>query len=186
MEATPFVASEAVAGLSWLELAQLFALLAAGLFFLIKLLQGWFIVNLSLDLQLERCSGGERGPDLVAVNVKATKGPIGSLRLGEASVRATWLDQSTAPQSLFDGSRLQLLVGGRSALSVPWVADYSRGRYRLPPGESTTWGAVLEVPSGQPVLVEVVVTGRQARWRRLPQWRAKAASLPARGNQPTI
>ena len=54
----------------------------------------------------------------------------------------------------------------------------NRGPYRLPPGESSTWSCLVEVPTGESCLIEVVVVGLQWPNGSAGQWRCSLVSLP--------
>lgn len=102
----------ALADLSVLEIAQLIALLAAGLYFGIKAFQGRFVINLSLELEVSKCavlptSSNPTPDDLVAVIAKVIKGPTGSVTMHGATVKARWGPGKieTKTQRLCDGCR---------------------------------------------------------------------------------
>lgn len=160
--------------LNW---AQFVALLAAAAYFLIKIAQGWFVVNLTLSGALDRRARGDQLDDL-AVAVTLTKGSTGSLRVRNTAVRVVWEGGQTETR-LVGGERLAVREDGTSL--VPGWRPQQEGSsrdYRLPPGEGTTWSCRAVVPAGRPCRVEVVVLGRQWPSRFPAQWTLSLVSLP--------
>ena len=163
--------------LAW---AQFTALLAAALFFVVKLLQGWFMVNVSLSGKTERRIR-EDGYDDLFVTVTVTKGPTGSVRIHDTGVRVICDDGSKIgapkPEELKGAGRLMTtktrvrtspdkdwfrrtaarLAPPQHRLDESW--SIAKDLYRLPPGESTMWSCHLRVPTGQTCTVEVAVVG---------------------------
>lgn len=142
-----------------------------------EVLQGWLMVNVSLDGSTDRRSRGDGKYDL-AVYVKISKGGNGSVRIHDSPVRATWEGGKTETAHLSGPHRLARTPTPPFTVLEPWRSDPRLGAYRLPPGEGTTWSCLLKVPDGQPCIVEVVVLGRQWPNRRLGQWTFTSASLP--------
>jgi hypothetical protein len=167
------------AGMTPLAWSQLIALALAALYFAFKVLQGWLVVNVSLSGSVRRAKSSRNTGDLLGVEITVTKGPIGSVIVEQARVRASW-DGGAQSIQLFDGHRLATTrdATGRSMLKEPWQVDAAGGRYRLPPGESAVWSCLLAVPAGVPVVVEAVVLGRQPPSRGAAQWRCSFVSLP--------
>jgi hypothetical protein len=95
---------------SLLEWAQLAALLLAGLYFIVKLAQGWLMVNLSLSVESERCGRRDGETDDLAISVHLTKGGNGSVRIYDALLAGLWSCR------LLDGVQQTPSVGGRLAL----------------------------------------------------------------------
>jgi len=96
----------------FLYLAQLIALVAAAIFFAIKLAQGWLIVNLSLDAAVQRTTVSPT-EDALAVRITVTKGAIGSLRVKEALVRVpASLDEQIKP---LVGAQVSTLISTETA-----------------------------------------------------------------------
>jgi hypothetical protein len=161
----------ALTALHW---AQFAALIAAALFFLFKLAQGWFTVNLSLSGSLDRRAIG--GQDDLAVAVTLTKGAWGSVRVHETAVRVSWEDGECTTRLL--GDRRLLIADRGKSIAPGWQPLHGRGSaYRLPPGEGTTWSCHLLVPTDRTCLIEVVVLGIQWPSMHPAQWRLSLVSL---------
>ena len=69
------------------NLIEIIALFAAGSYFIYKLIDGWGLVNLSLELDANRQTGDET--DLVAIVLKLNKGDRGSLELHTVELRCS-------------------------------------------------------------------------------------------------
>lgn len=165
--------------LSWM---QMVALALAGLFFLVKLAQGWLMVNLTLAPTLERRRSAHHPEfDDLAVTVTLTKGGNGSVRIQDTAVRVMSGDSIVAEGELAGTSRLEIRSDGSYRLRKPWtpLLRERRNMYRLPPGEGTVWSASLTgAPAGSVCVVEIVVLGRQWPTPAPAQWRCSAVSLP--------
>jgi hypothetical protein len=163
--------------LNW---AQFVALVLAGLFFVVKLAQGWLMVNLTLTPETERRVRHDGEHDDLAVSVILSKGGNGSVRIQETSVRVTAEDTVVAEAKLAGTSRLATSPKPPHRVTRPWKpAESESGRlYRLPPGEGTTWSAHLTVPTESAYTVEVVILGRQWPTPFPAQWRCSVVSLP--------
>lgn len=161
----------------YLDLAQLVALIAAALYFLVKLAQGWLIVNVSLEGDIERrqVSAIE---DALAVMVTVTKGSIGSLRIQEALVRVPAALDPDSVKPLPGARRLVLDPERKHAVDASWAQE-GEGSYRLPPGESTIWSVDFRVPRAAVCSVDVVITGVQWPGSFPAQWRCSLVSLPS-------
>jgi hypothetical protein len=172
-----------------LEWTQLFALLLAGTFFLVKLGQGWLMVNLSLSGNAKRTPKGD-GFDALAVTVTLTKGSIGSVKIHDTDVLVRWSDGSKR-ESLKGTSRIATSPSHSSIVRLPWQSSppyhivrpwmppAKRPLYRLPPGESTAWSCVLSVPTEAICVIEAIVIGTQWPNWYPGQWHCSLISLPA-------
>jgi hypothetical protein len=149
-------------GLNLLEWAQVFALVFAGLFFMVKLAQGWLMVNMSLSATTERYRGEDVDHDDLALSVTLTKGDNGSVFIMDTSVRVstpeeegkvslaggsllqtpcceltTPKEQEAKPQklSLAGGHRLQTHSEPTTHIATPWKSSEKRQLCWLPPGK---------------------------------------------------
>lgn len=165
--------------LNW---AQFVALVLAGLFFIVKLAQGWLMVNLILSPETERRVGHDGEHDVLAVSVTLAKGGNGSVRIHETSVRVTSGDEVVGEAELLGPFRLATSRKPPYRVTRPWkpLESESGRRYRLPPGEGTTWSAHLTtVPTDSVCVVEVVILGGRQWPTPFPaQWRCSVVSLP--------
>jgi len=168
--------------MSLLDWVQLLALLAAGVYFTVRVLQGWLIVNVSLSIATERI-GLRVGKDGLAIAVTITKGSVGSVRIEDTLVRVVSPNGFVGREPL-TGTR-RVIIDPVSYQIDPDFQERSKNvLYRFPPGESTVWSCWLEVPSEEVCTVEVVVIGHQRPSRFPAQWRASSVSLP--NKQPPI
>lgn len=158
-----------------LQVAQFVALVGAGLFFLIKLGQGWFMVNMSLSGSTDR-RVGEDGTDDLAVSLTVTKGNYGSAQIHDTVVRVEW-DGGSSFAELIGTERLSVSQRRPYKVNRSFQQSQIRHYYRLPPGEATTWSCRVQVPTGQTCIVEAVVIGRQWPNRRSAQWRCSLVSM---------
>jgi hypothetical protein len=157
---------------------EVLALLAAAAFFLFKMVDGWGLVNLSIELAAQRDSGIKG--DWVAVNLKLTKGDQGSLELHTVELRCLPTG-ATAGESV----RIPLIYPlkrkpeddlNMNDTRIEWdKVDDSRPRLHLPPGESTQYSHVFNVPVGVPCQIEAIVIGKRPISNRYGQWRASIA-----------
>ena len=164
--------------LNWV---QLVALAMAGLFFLVKVAQGWLMVNLSLSATTERRGvANDLEHDDLALAVTLTKGGNGSVRIQDTAVRVTSGNDVVAEAKLVGTSRLEVSSDPPYRVLTPWkpVESESQGLYRLPPGEGTVWSAHLTVPSRSVCVVQVAILGRQWPTPFPAQWRCSVVSLP--------
>jgi hypothetical protein len=159
--------------LNWV---QLLALIAAALYFGLKVLQGWLIVNVSLSVTTERAAL-EPHRDGLAVAVTITKGPIGSVRIDDTLVRVAHTGAAPTTERLVGTRRVSLDLK-QFRIDSDLSELTKNAIYRLPPGESTTWSCWMPVPSGEVCTIEVVVIGHQRPGRLPAQWRASVISLP--------
>lgn len=160
-------------GLDLLEWAQIVALGGAAVFFVAKVVAGFFVVDMSLEPSAERTRVGDT--DVVALSVVLRKGGTGSILLDDTAVRASFGGTPKTPKPLLGVRRLALNRDHHN-MSAPWSDG---GRYRLPRGESTAFACFFEqVPRQSPCAIEVVIVGRQwwSPWRG--QWRTSLISLP--------
>jgi hypothetical protein len=86
---------------------ELFAYLAAGGFFLYKLLTGYLMTNLSVSISCVRQCTNKNGKDHLIVTVDLSKGDRGSLNLHDAQVKVRWQGDEDA-KSLIGTNRRSL------------------------------------------------------------------------------
>ncbi len=171
--------------LQWL---QAFALLAAGAFFLARLLSGMFIINLNVAPSVARHRLRD-GSDLLVVQVDLVKGKSGgALRIDRACARwrsqgAQWQHIELQPTNRIDVGRLP-----EPATDDPDGGEAGRGTWsdlrpakplKLPPDESMVLSEYVIVVSPEAVCtVEVLIVGHGWQWWRRGQWRASVVSAP--------
>jgi hypothetical protein len=162
--------------------AQVFAWLAAGLYFIVKFFAGFSLFDLSLEIACQRDPVPDSTlEDYLAISVTMKKGPNAALRLHDARIVLKFTDSRKQPPEqvlefspdinrLFvDTSGPRLVVSNRPEPALP---------YTLSPGESTTLAVCAKVARDAACGVEVVVVGTPTLNRSRGQWRASAISLP--------
>jgi len=158
-----------------------FAVLAAAGYFFQRLLSGYFVVNLSVAVAVERMKEDER--DLLAVTATLEKGDRGTLSLHDVVIRVvseggTPIVQQVDVQRFaftrqrVNGTTLDRCVAELTATSM------STPLLNLTPGECMTVSGYVDVPSGKTCLVEVVVLGERTGSGNVAQWRSSTVSLP--------
>jgi len=159
------------------NLIEIIALLAAGGFFLYKLIDGWGLLNLSLELKANRKERNEL--DLVVITLKLSKGDRGSVELHSVELRCATEDREPELVRIPLIHPLKLKLDGdlqEDETRVKWgQIDDDRPPIHLPPGESTEYSHVFRVPHGALCSVEALVIGKRPLSTRRGQWRASIA-----------
>jgi hypothetical protein len=157
---------------SW---AQVIALASAAVFFAMKAFQGWFSIDLQIDLQLKRRPAPGDTQDYLAVSATIRRGPQGTLRMHDAVARFTYGDR-TEDQRV-EVNRFSSMQTGRLT-----TIDLSRSdivpTLNFAPGDVTCLSTYAKVDRLEPCRVDVVFMGYKFGSRRRAQWRASAISLP--------
>jgi hypothetical protein len=153
------------------EIAQMLAFTAAAIYFLWKWLSGYLVTNLSIEpvLKRQRKFGDV---DLLCIDVKFTKGDIGSVVLTQVRIKVR---NEKEPKDLFN-----------IKLSSPFIEEKNR-MIRLSPGESTQFAHLIEVPSGICCYIEIYVQGCSGYFPKrfsmiYSHWKASVYSLPIESN----
>lgn len=188
------------------SIAQIFALVSAGVFFLYRMVSGYFVVDLSLTLSTVRRPHDEHGKDHLIVVAHIKRGERGSLLLHDAKVRITYPNGGERIESLLGIYRVSFrttpvasqdeqmvsptgnaprLISGDKGEKVPTRKSLNFSRrstkaplLRLTPGDATEFACLLTVPASLACCVEVRLLGKKHGSRRVAQWSASAVSLP--------
>jgi hypothetical protein len=163
------------------HIATALGIAAAGVFFLYKAFAGYQVVNLDLQLTLERRLSNQLDTDWLKVDVLVSKGDRGTLELHDAKVRVYRPGMAVSEEPLVGVARLSALnftAARRVRRIVKWEPSADSPFLNLTPGEKTSLGCFLNVHSGAAYVVEAVVIGRRMRSSYLGQWRASTTSLP--------
>ena len=157
----------------------MFAYLAAGGFFLYKLLTGYLMTNLSTSLSSSRQCDMESGTDHLVVTICLSKGERGSLNIHDAQVKVTWRDDEDA-KSLIGIDRRSFETEAIVPRKVAnWEERSAKQPFlRLTAGESCQFAAYFEVPCGQVCEIEFALLGMKQSGFRVGQWRASSVALP--------
>lgn len=167
--------------------AEILAYLFALLYFLYRTYVGYFISNLSLQIECKRCPGVSTpdggATDYLSITSSIKKGDNGLLKLFVAEVRVKSVNgdwEETKPLDIgrVDYDRARVIRLQRNALR--WNQQLARKRYlQFPPGDTAQFACWFEVPAGKVYLIDVVIMGR-GKWPTIvvSQWRASRVSLP--------
>jgi hypothetical protein len=192
----------------WIDIGkgffEIWAYIAAVVFFGYKVLAGYFLIDLGISVDCERKrKPGSENKDYLGISVALKKGERAGLVLHDAQVRVT---SCTSPQvlgpypltTIWRASRTDrvpdLEVTTKLCPQKGPPPEILRARIdwtcipgdapclNLPPGDESKLAAFVEVDRDIPYIVEVVVLGRvMFLWfagERFGQWRASKVSLP--------
>jgi hypothetical protein len=164
------------------NLIQLIAVIAVGIFFIYRFSTGWMSANMDIAIEPSRVHLNDQD-DYLAVIVKLERGEYGTLQLGEAQLRITYLDAATGPPplSLTGTKRLADSAGKldwqKIALDDPHLNLHAK--------EKSEFAAVLKVPRKTACIIEVTfLTHRRLdgfEWLARTHWgqrRSSSVSLP--------
>jgi hypothetical protein len=161
--------------------AEIFALVAAALYFGYRFKTGYFVINLSLSVKPSRQRSPKDGVDFLVVLVKVKKGDRSSLNIHDARVKVRWEGDEKIIE-LIGADRRKSKVESLGAVQRKVINFQDRAEkhpfIRLTPGEETTFSCYVEVPSGIVCNIEVAVLGEKPSGQRTGQWRASVVSLP--------
>jgi hypothetical protein len=164
----------------WKNIAQVTAVVGAGLFFSTKVWDGWFSADMEISISTQRQHDpADSTKDLLGVTVHLKKGDRGTIGVHTAELRTSVGSDrnntviSPLPQAL------RLKQRGEKDEKLDWTGYDSRP-YNISANETTQYGSVVSVPAGAAVLVEfaLVGQGRTLFSKKPSQWRASAVSLP--------
>lgn len=159
------------------NIAETLAILAAGIYFLYKFIDGWLEINMTVDSAINRHQGLS-GEDQVAVGVKLKKGDKGTLRIITAQLRVTFPENSNREPITEEirGFKRKTL----SEEKINWDQSDDR-KYRITPNEELHLASYIKVPSEQVCVIEIIVIALRDFHLfslRPAQWRSTHVSLP--------
>jgi hypothetical protein len=177
--AKPWVDSAKV----WVEILAYFF---AFLFFLFKVVSGYFVANLSVGIECSRQSDpADKMTDLLTVTLTLSKGDLGSVQIHDIQVRNNG-SPIKEMESLY--KELWRLPDERNEKAgkpteVIWDDDYRKKRspfITLGPGEQTQLASYCKVRSNQVCEIRAIIAGRAVwrPWTPSCQWRVSAVCLP--------
>lgn len=164
-------------------IAQILGFLGAFVFFIYKVITGYFMVNVGISARGERSNATDTTDHLfVAVTIK--KGSHASLMLHDARARFGW-----------DGGSKEVELIGIHRLSFKTVQDgitrkcvtfdklsKSAPLLRFTTDEEATFSGMTEVPCNKPCSIEVVILGIRhsiiCRTKKVGQWRTSIIVFP--------
>jgi hypothetical protein len=157
--------------------AECVAYASAGVFLIFKVLSGYFITDLSLKIDCERFSSGNR--DILSVTANLKKGEKGTIRIHDARVRLSKIDETVLNEKPMIGIyRLSFNTDASSRIIATFNRDSQKPWLSLPPGDETQFAVHFDVPLDTPCVVEIVVLGKKLWGGKTAQWRASTVSFP--------
>jgi hypothetical protein len=164
------------------NLIQLLAVIAVGMFFIYRFSTGWMSANMDIAIEPSRVHLNNQ-EDYLAVIVKLERGEYGTLELGDAQLRITYLDSTDRP-AVLDLAGTKRLAD--SAGKLDWQAvSPDDPHLNLHAKEKSEFTAVLKVPRKTACLIEVtLLTHRRLdgfEWLARTHWgqrRSSSVSLP--------
>lgn len=167
-------------------LIGILAIVATGLFFVIKLFNGWFSINMDVTVSTER-TPYRNGSDVLAVTVVAENGERGTVTLMDGSVRVSCalVAGQTQTRPLQGVERIQVTDG-----SLRWGNVDTTRAYKIASSERLQLATVFVVPSDAVLFVDAALVSHPPRLRfgaEPSQWNATTISAPAasRGDSAT-
>lgn len=151
------------------------AIIAAAGFFGWKIFAGWLIINLEIDIQLER-QPKDSTEDWLSILLLLKKGPTDGLWLKDIVVRI-YDNKKHLLQEIKDIQEYNSVAITKNKLD--WnKAPKNKTKYTIAPNEVFRFGIIREIKADSPIIVEGAVYGKRPFWRKGFQWRASVASLP--------
>jgi hypothetical protein len=175
---------------SFSEVMTGLGVLAAAIYFGIRLYRGYFVQNLSLGLELRRCTADKSEClDYLDITMKLTKGDRSTTRFEDMEVRVWWPGVArcriekveTIRRYSFGNSKIRASAQNsrEDFITIFWDEQHPDKPFlNMTPGEATTFSHLMVVPADLPCRVDVVLVGRVADSERYGQWRASATSFP--------
>ena len=154
--------------------AQTIALIAAGLFFFVKLVMGFLIVNMDTSVSSQRFIDAQTGKGYLLINVYLNRGENSSLELHRIRVRVIEFGEKSDP-IIRDFKGVKRVVDGEFQT---WEYATKNQYIRLPPGESTHFSELFDVKIEKAYFIEVSVQGRRLNSTSHSQWKATTVSPP--------
>ena len=155
---------------------EILAFACAALFFIYKVFGGWFLVNVAINLDLERnYVPNDSSQDYLAITLNIEKKDTGSVVLDKVRARVTDISGREVID-LIPLSGIEKLEYDQDDKS--WVLNTKKLKQRLTPGTTTQLSGLVEIPTGIPVLVDVSLVSKQDFAPNKNQIRATKISLP--------
>lgn len=172
---------------------EILAILFAGGFFGYKLYSGYFIVDLSLDLESVRNTYDSKN-DIVVVKLKLKKGERGTLQVHDAQVKYTYrtippndpnsvkfvensvkfvgVERQSFKKEIIPNSlniERKVIKWEKRSKSVPLLSFSA--------GEETTFSCYFIVPKDKVCEIDSAILGKKTGHKKTSQWRASCISI---------
>ena len=147
------------------ELTQSLAFIAGGIFFTVKIFQGYRFPNLSVSVSCERYSGDEY--DTIVIKVFLEKGAQGTLQIYDCQACITPENEEPIYVKFVGTRRLRgrdekvSKAENRKSLSLEWETDRRNPFINLTPGEKTEFSCHKSVAKGKICQVEIAILGKR-------------------------
>jgi hypothetical protein len=162
---------------------QKIAVILVGLFFVYRFATGWMSANVDISIEPMRVhqNDEEEDYDYLGVIVKLARGEYGTLQLGDAQLRITYLDSSPEPaQNLVGTKRL-----AHRDSKLVWGEESPNDPLNLHAKEKSEFAAAFRVPRKKVCTIEVILlthrVGDGFEWFARDHWgqrRSSSVSLP--------
>lgn len=165
-----------------MAIAQVCALIPAGIFFIVKLFQGYHIVDLSVQATAER-TRQEGGQDRLKIRVDLHKGSRATLVLHDVSASVSHDQQKPEDKPAvisFPGvKRMSYKPSKLGGKQIDWSKTaQSKPLLQLSPNENTRFEALTTVRADAECVIEVRVMGNRKGGKKFGQWCSTVVSLP--------
>lgn len=164
--------------------------LVASCFFIYKILTGWLIINLNINIDQERIHLDE-GNDHLVIHILLAKGQTDSLWLKDIVIKVIEMDTPVKEVDLHQGSgKFEIIrpVGiERIRTGNYWQPEGKDRLLTISPSEETRFSAYIQVNKLSIVVLEVVVLGTRPFYNienenenDFIQWKASKIVLPVK------
>jgi hypothetical protein len=155
---------------------------ATGLYFALRLRLGYFIQNLTLEVDLSRSPNPVVATnDFVAAKISITKGDRNTTRLYSLELYVSWPGCKKAEYrrvATIQRLAFDYLKGPATHIHFGEVHS-TNPLLNVTPGESIVMAEIFEVPTDVPCTVEAILIGKKKGGsKHWGQWRASAVSAP--------
>lgn len=154
------------------------AAFSASVFFIWQIVAGWLVVNVEVSIITER-QAIDDSKDWLAFKIVFRKGKTDTLQIKDIKARVRTQDGAIVQGGEFSFDEIHKLNAPDNI--VDWNKfNTDKKNISLSPEESFHVGRYTQVPSGVPLIVEMVLHGTRTFWGRGFQWRASVVSLPTK------
>lgn len=174
--------------------AKIIALFLAACFFGYKLITGWLIINLQIELDVQREPIANSSHDHLVINIRLTKGSTDSLWLRKIYIAvyedSNGNDITLQPYSTTNHRLIEAFNTSRSKVVDDTMQAENKNRLlNLSPGEKTQFSAYTKVPIADVVALDVMVIATRPLYnlrdlnfknKNNVQWKASTIVLPKR------
>jgi hypothetical protein len=133
---------------------DILTVIAVGVFFAYRFFTGWMSANMDIVIEPSRAHLNDQ-EDYLAVIVRLERGEYGSVKLGDAQVRITYVDSTESPTVLpLVGTERLADSGGK----LDWKPSPDKPLLILHAKEKSEFAAALKVPRKTACMIEIAVS----------------------------